>query len=190
MRKVFVIGLILLVIGSTSILGGAATILKENQIHSNEVAAIEQYQKLLDRLEAEDVQDKGFEAYYGGAFLNGDGNLVVCVTEDYPMGSGLAEAYTGNGNILFQRVKYARAALLHEQAYIGALSMKYANEPRENIDDEALYVLVHSISGLSVYEQKNVLSVEIVDLNQEKIETFRKYFSDKEFIVFEEGTFA
>lgn len=68
--------------------------------------------------------------------------------------------------------------------------MKYANEPRENIDDEALYVLVHSISGLSVYEQKNVLSVEIVDLNQEKIETFRKYFSDKEFIVFEEGTFA
>lgn len=68
--------------------------------------------------------------------------------------------------------------------------MKYANEPRENIDDEALYVLVHSISGLSVYEQKNVLSVEIVDLNQEKIETFRKYFSDKEFIVFEEGTIA
>lgn len=196
MKKVITIILAFLMVCSTCVLGGAERKIEEKQIVRNQIEANEQYQKLLARLESEAIEGRsgGLGGYYGGAYVNEDGNMVVCVSDDYSLESNIVETYTDNDEIVVRRVGNTFAELKEEQALIDALQQQYIQEFGNNTNlqtakDARLYELVYSICGTYISERRNVLVVEMEELTSEKIKTFRDYFSDKVFVVFEEGEF-
>lgn len=197
MKKFLSILLALLMICSMSITGFAAEGTDDTQRLSNEIEANEQYQRLLDNLSKDASSSVGRIAlsdYYGGAYINDDGNLVVCVTDDYDVKSAAIQAYTGNEQIITERVKYTYATLEQEQARLTEVyeAMRVASatkeaDPSKSPVSSAAEDLFASICSTYIDEEKNIIVVEIENLTTDKIALFQILFSDKDFVEFTEG---
>ena len=136
MKKFLSILLALLMLCSMSVTGFAAEGTTEAQRLNNEVEANEQYQRLLHNLSEDANSSVGRSAsldFYGGAYINDDGNLVVCVTDDYDVKSAAVQTYTGNDQIIIERVKYTYEALEQEQSRITEVyeAMRVASATKE-----------------------------------------------------------
>ena len=198
MKKVFSFFLALLMACSMSATCIASDKISEGERLNNEVEANEQYQKLLEALSINEAANDGngvSSDFYGGAYINDFGNLVVCVTDDYDPSSNTIEAYTGNDDIAIESVAYSFNTLLQEQEKITELyenlkDMKSNNSTlAENgiTDRSQVQDLLDAIRSTYIDEENNCLVIEIENLTDEKIEIFQKIFSVKDFIEFEEG---
>lgn len=197
MKKFMSILLALLMVCSMSVTGFAAEGTTDAQRLNNEIEANEQYQRLLDNLSEDANASVGRSAsqdYYGGAYINDDGNLVVCVTDDYSVNSNTIQAYTGNDDVIIETVDYTYAALEQEQTRITELyeAMREASalnvaEASKSTAQSMADELFASIRSTYIDEEKNTVVVEIENLTADKIASFQKLFSDKDFIEFAEG---
>lgn len=191
MKRFIIILLSLTVLCSVIITGCAAKEAASEPQTNDTAAASEQYVRLLDNLENAENE---LSDCYGGAYINGDGNLVVCVTNDYDMNSNLVQKYTGNDDIIIKTVEYTYDELEQEQERIvekyESMKDKYSDDADESTlsaAELAIKELYSSIGSMYVDEEKNTLVVEIRDLDDDKKATFKEKFSDKEFITFTEG---
>ena len=149
---------------------------------------------LLMNLFAETTSNEGRSVssdYYGGAYLNDDGNLVVCVTNEYDTDSNAIQAYTNNSDIAIKTVKYAYNELSEEQDRIAEIWKAARANNTESYKLEDASISIHDVAeflcGTYIDEEKNVLVVEIEELSADKIEAFCKMFSSADFLAFEEG---
>lgn len=164
---------------------------------NNEIEANEQYQQLLDNLAETtntNTRRSASQDYYGGAYINDDGNLVVCVTDDYAANSNAIQAYTGNDEIIIETVDYTYATLEQEQTKITELyeAMREASEvtatdSSKSASQYAAEDMVASIRSTYIDEEKNIIVVEIENLTTDKIAVFQELFSDEDFVEFAEG---
>lgn len=197
MKKYLSILLALLMICSMSVTGFATGGTTEAQRLNNEIEANEQYQRLLNSLAEDANSSVGRKAsldFYGGAYINDDGNLVVCVTDDYDVKSSTVQTYTGNDEIIIETVEHTYATLEQEQARITEVyeamrvaSVTKAADPSKSLVSSAAEDLFASIRSTYIDEEKNIIVVEIENLTTNKIALFQKLFSDKDFIEFAEG---
>ncbi len=145
----------------------------------NESAANDQYNRLLAGLREEAGT---YPAYYAGAYIDGNGHLVVCVAD------GLADAdameairtFTGNPDIEIETVELSYRDLLDAQNEISE-SLSIA---RPQSDEDSVFA---AINGIYVDEERNRVVVMVQDLNDEKIAEFRAAFPQMYFVEFEEG---
>ncbi len=192
MKKFLSILLALTMVCSMTVTSFAAEDISDTQRLNNEIAANEQYSQLLENLsEAQNAASSRTisQDYYGGAYINDDGNLVVCVTDDSPANCSEVQTFTGNTDIIIQPVNYTYNTISQEQARITEIFdlMRTAPVVANEADSSALNELVASLRGTYIDEERNVLVVEIEELTNEKIIAFTEYFSDETFIEFEQG---
>lgn len=197
MKKFMSILLALFMVCSMSVTGFAAEVTTDTQRLNNEIEANEQYQRLLNNLSEDANAGIGRSAsqdYYGGAYINDDGNLVVCVTDDYSVNSNTIQTYTGNDDIIIETVDYTYAALEQEQARITEVYEAMRVESATKVADSSKSIvssatedLFASIRSTYIDEEKNIIVVEIENLTAAKIALFQEVFSDKDFVKFAEG---
>lgn len=163
----------------------------------NEKKAMEQLNRLYAYF-SEETEKEGeimYADYCGGVYLNEECNLVVCVTRDYDLNSGLIEKYTENDDIIIQVVDYPYYALEEEMEYISeqykrleeAFALGTEKEVCGSIGVARVKNLMESTSGWGLSETANRVIVGIRDLDDEKIKTFRSVISDKGIVDFEVG---
>lgn len=131
---------------------------------NNEIEANEQYQRPLNSLAEDANSSVGRKAsldYYGGAYINDDGNLVVCVTDDYDVKSSTVQTYTGNDEIIIETVEHTYATLEQEQARITEVyeamrvaSVTKAADPSKSLVSSAAEDLFASIRSTYIDEEK------------------------------------
>ena len=128
MKKFLSFLLTMLMICSSCVSGGASTELTEQQRINNETQAIIQYQQLINYLHQPSSTriSNVLADHYCGSYINNDGNLVVCVSEDYPSNEELIHTVTANDDIIIRRMKYTLTELKQEQERITALYKAYS----------------------------------------------------------------
>lgn len=190
MKKMIILMIILISgIMATSILGEES--ISEIQRRNNETEALNQYKKLTENLSKEELNIKKTSSdYYGWAYINDNGNLVVCVTDNYNVASGKIQTYTDNNDIIIQYVDYTYDTLVENYEQIVAkyreLYELFKEDSFEKKDSEQMDI-ISSICGIYLSETRNKVIVEIDELNNSKIQYFKKYISNDDFIEFDEG---
>ena len=132
------------------------------------------------------ITPEGYPDYYGGMYINAEGNLVVLLTEEYKDGLFFSNSKAksvkeeiaraaGQNDIIFGYVKYSLRELLDTVEKIR--DFKIANE---NAKQPA------HITDFGAWQNKNVVRVGMYPLNEETEKWFRENIDDKEYIVFEE----
>lgn len=190
MKKVLSIMLMLVFAVSMSVptlaLGPA-----EDQALINQADAYEQYQKLLSNLYGADVSSNARPTqtdYFGGAFINDEGNLVVCVTDDYDTNSKMIETYTGNDEIILETVEYTYNYLSQEQERVWQKKDELAKRTDEL--DPCYIELLDSLNQSYIVQHQNKLVVVLENITDAKVALFKECISDAPFIEFEEGSYA
>ena len=192
MKRYIALILTFIMMISVCVIGYASPEPSEEQRITNQIAANEQYNMLLQGLEQKKISRSSTIDYYGGAYIDDDGNLVVCVTDDYATGSYEIQSYTENDDIQICRVRYTYDEIKQEQERITALYQEYANALKdENMTgdtvSESVELIVSSLRGTYIDEEKNALVVRIYELDEQKIAAFGEIFSSEEYIEFEMG---
>jgi len=114
---------------------------------------------------------------YGGAYLNEEGKLVVLIaTPDKSSGFKTATqefrelaVVKGDGDILFQEANYSYAYLTELMNKLNELFLKNGSNPDS---------IWSQVKGFALLDDKNVISVDIIDLDKAKIERFNAEVSD------------
>ena len=93
------------------------------------------------------------------------------------------KTYTSNNDVIIKTVGYTFEEILQEQDRITALYETMRNavkngDTADSIDAETT-LLVKSLRGSYIDEEKNILVVQIEDLSEEIIDVFTRVFSDK-----------
>ncbi len=166
---------ILSVLLSLSLFCAASVPALADDAAEKEMAAAEQLAKLY-----QNVSDE----YFGGAYINDDGDVVVCVTDAYDMDSGLIQAYTENDEIQIRTVRYTYTELEQAEDHVAAAftALQDASERSEQAE-----ALVSAFRGAGVDVEANALIVSLVDLVADKIALFRTLILDAECLSFSDA---
>ncbi len=196
MKKYISILLVLIMLLSTVAVGYAdENVISARKLTKEKEANI-QYQALLTALSEENAtrEKSGQKDYYGGAYINDAGDLVVCMTDDSAANRSKVQTYTGNEKVLIKKVNYTLSTILEKQTELvdeleSAKKEIRSNETKYNTDEDLKRFsdMMNSISGTYTDEERNTLVIEIVGLNEEKIGDFKEYFGNEEFIEFVQG---
>ncbi|MCD8129112.1 MAG: S-layer homology domain-containing protein [Oscillospiraceae bacterium] len=166
---------ILSVLLSLSLFCAASVPALADDAAEKEMAAAEQLAKLY-----QNVSDE----YFGGAYINDSGDVVVCVTDAYDMDSGLIQAYTENDEIQIRTVRYTYTELEQAEDHVAAVftALQDASERSEQAE-----ALVSAFRGAGVDVEANALIVSLVDLDADKIALFRTLILDAECLSFSDA---
>ena len=187
MRKLISIMFVLVLLVTMTVPAVSAQESIEAQRMSREIAANNQYQKLLAHLTEEKLAShtRGTNTdYYGGAYINDNGDLTVCVTDTYDTSSGIVETYTRNDNISIVYVDYTYAEIYNEQQRIHNIYMQLRQNKAALSPGE--HAVISNLRSTYIDEINNTLVVELSGLTSESISTFRSVFSNAPFLVFED----
>lgn len=151
-----------------------------------EQEANEQYQSLLTNLSNNTQTNSRSTSidYYGGAYINDSGDLVVCVTDDYDENSNSIQTYTNNEDIEIKNVDYTYNEILQEQERITNLLIENSDS---NNNTETVSKLLESIVDIYISEENNILVIHIQELTEKTSQDFYNFISDKDFIRLEIG---
>lgn len=128
-------------------------------------------QTLSDDLSSQYVPD------YAGAYIDG-GKLIVCVTS-----SEAIPDLVQNENVEYRIVENSYNLLYSTKASVSNAVREYASQYKGTGTAEE--VLINSFAGIGIDEEFNKLIVDIVMLDDDKIETFYQLFGENELFVFQ-----
>lgn len=118
-----------------------------------------------------------YEEYYAGAYIDNN-QLIVCVTDEDKMGD---ESHY----IKYKIVENSYNELNEVLERFGSTYSEAYAAYSENTDE---YELLHSMNGFGINEEKNLIEVDIVDLNEDKKAMFEELFGEYDFIEFQSST--
>ena len=125
-------------------------------------------------LKAEDYPD-----YYGGAYINEDGDLVIHVVGSLEPCQAKAEKVIGHQEgYVVKQARYRYQDLMKLKEYLDELEM---NEKQKEI--------FANVTGYGPSDQDNLFLVEMNVLDEAHIAAFKKYLSDSEMVMFRQGSF-
>lgn len=130
---------------------------------------------------------------YAGSYINDKNKLVVCVTtEDLArrieadvigkLGGEAADIMAGN--IEYKVVAHSYNKLADVQDEIGDNYEKFYPEYKEGTPE---YELLTAIAGIGLSQERNVVTVEVDELSEQKIHTFHSLFGEYDCVEFEGG---
>ena len=125
-------------------------------------------------LKAEDYPD-----YYGGAYINDDGDLVVHVVGELaPCQAKVEKIIQHTDGYIVKQARYSYKELLGLKEYLDELEM---NEEQKEV--------CANITGYGPSDKDNLFLVEMNVLDEAHIAAFKKHISDSEMVMFRQGSF-
>lgn len=135
------------------------------------------YRELLDVLDESTLpaSETAYPEYYGGAFVDEDGELNVYVTRGYETDADELKKRFGE-KAVYREGDYSYNTLT---ALMSDLNQFLLNEQEDP--------LAHKIKDASLDEEKNRIVVEMEDVSSQTIQVFREKISNSEAITFEKA---
>lgn len=135
-----------------------------------------EYNKIQEDMIVDEKEDGSlvYKDTYSGAYIDED-KLVVCVTQD-------EEIKDKTEDVEYRLVERSYNDLAYIQDKFGDLYTEYCKEYNEETEE---YELLSDISGFGIDEEKNIVIVDIVELNNQKIELFERIFGKYDCVEFE-----
>lgn len=153
---------------------GAGEIVKDERL-IREGLANKQYDSMIRAMEKK-YEDE-FPEYYGGAFVNENGDLVVCkVSENEDSEKEIVEM-TNNPKIITRTVKYSYNDLYTVYSEISQ-AMSDFNEGKRSEK------ILGDIKCTKTCETDNTVIVEIEGLNDDKVKEFKELFPEADCVSF------
>lgn len=149
-----------------------------SELQKREEAAIEKYNKLLetwskDKLVVSDVSGD-FPSFYGGAYINGNKDLVVQITDNSTEVKSYFEELIGKTGIVFEKVEYSFERLLDEKEMIEKELSNINNSTSLNSKDLVAKV---NCSGVGLALRDNSVAIYV-----DNMENTRMSFQEQEII--------
>jgi streptogrisin B len=136
-----------------------------------------QYDKLMDSFEKTETDELIYPDYYGGAYINDNGNLVVCAVAENAKEQKAAlksiQEDVGSSDFEVKYVTYSYNALEE--------MMELLNEYKQNNPDSQI---TKNSFGHYLSDRDNTIVVELSDVNDEMISLFQKEVTDSPMITF------
>jgi len=123
-----------------------------------------------------ELTSEDYPDYYGGAYINNDGELTIYITEEVETCKDKIEAATGKKNCIMKRCRYSYKDMLKVKEEIEKHGFDSQNEP-----------IFKNITAYGVSDMENFVFVEMDDLTPEQITLFKEKVSDSELIIFRYG---
>lgn len=148
-----------------------------NDVMGNEEESNQIYSKMMSNMEdAEEYPD-----CYAGAYIDDAGELVVLVTDLSSETEKEIEKIAENDDFKLETVDVSYNDLLEIQAYI----TDYYENNYQNSAIEGVNELLDSYVEIWIDDMENRVVVNIEDLTDEKVATFKEYITDDENVVLE-----
>ena len=126
-------------------------------------------------------ESRDYADNYGGTFID-DNTVVVLMCGDTEQAEAYCSEIVGKTAVEYQICQYSFDYLTSLSESI--LSFYKANYNTANIE---LSDLLTSIVSVGIYEEENAVCVEILNCNDELIDTFKTYISNSDAIIFEKA---
>ncbi len=120
-----------------------------------------------------------YAQYYGGSYVDGE-KVVVLLTQNNDSMISFCENNI-NQNASYELCEVSLAELKAIKTYICDYIMNYVESDVNEINE-----LIDSIVSVGTYIMQNKVFVEMINCTDEKIELFKKYVIESEYIVFED----
>jgi hypothetical protein len=122
--------------------------------------------------------------FFGGQYVNSDGNLVMNIVEDVmsieEASYVLRDILGVDHNIILRPARFSFSELYRDAEIMR--SRRFANN-----GNPAILAINENFSMSSIRADINRIKVVLVDISEEQIELFRTYILDSETVVFEQG---
>lgn len=118
-----------------------------------------------------------YPEYYGGAYISEKGNLVIYIHGDQEKGMRAVIATIGSGNIEFKKAEYSYSNLTAIMDDLNELALR-RKDP----------AILESLTSFSLLDKSNEVEVQLIGLNDQKMEMLNKAVSNRPGITFKEST--
>lgn len=170
-----ILGLILsgILVLTTSFSVNAAESEKVNDISVQE-DAVNAYDELMAQFVTgySDFSEKSYPDYYGGSYINEDGQLVVYIAENKDSVLALSE----NENVIYESCKYSYNELLSIMDELNNYKLRRSSD-----------AIASNFNEFGLYDSENRVIVKLDDLSDESIAEFKENVCDSDAIEFEQG---
>ena len=144
----------------------------------NQSKASEAYQKLIKSFGTVGIPDASdFPEYYGGAYINDEGKLVINVTSNTTSISQDFNKRTGTDEFILKPSKYSFKMLTKIMDTLNTYKLKKADSP-----------ISANFNSYALLDAQNSIVVYLDEYNQEQIEAFKKQVLDSSAIEFKKAT--
>ncbi len=146
-----------------------------------------QIQQAIQRMQAAFTDQKGkanYPTYYSGCYLNDKGRITILLNDNSKKNQEAMEELLGISNVLFEDAKFSRAALQNEYEFWSDAMVN-----RDSFDEEIKQV-ISMISEVYIYESRNIVVLEVIDLDEEKKAFLSAFSNNPEMICIQEGVAA
>ena len=123
-----------------------------------------------------ELTSEDYPGYYGGAYINTSGDLIIYVTEALEECRGKIEEVTQGKNYTLKRCQYSYRDMLRVKEEI-------EKQHFNNLDDD----IFKNITAYGISDMENLIFVEMEDLTPKQIALFKEKISDSPMIVFRHG---
>ena len=131
-----------------------------------------------------DTLERYYPDYYGGSYLNDNGQLVILVTDDTEETKQKICSFAGSDDIILEHARFSYAQLETIQSDI----MQQKSRLSAQNNNPALRQLADDIVACHLNERYNHITVDIKHLNDDKVQLFKQAISDSDALVFENKT--
>ncbi len=161
----------------TSAFDGWRTNDEKNVSLEKESASSSMYEKLMDSFENTETGEVVYPDYYGGTYINHDGDAVVCVATEGTKARTRAlkniKATTDSSDFVIENVEYSYNELEDMMNFLNEYKQKNGND-----------LITKSWSGHFLSDRDNTIFVELDDVNEDVISLFKKEVTDSPMISF------
>lgn len=145
----------------------------KNEDFSVQESAVAGYDELMASFSMKYSGEKIYPDYYGGSYINDNGQLVVYVTN----GAERPTVLKNNENVIYEPCTYSYNKLLSV--------MNELNEYKFKKSDSAI---ANNFNEFGLYDSENRIIVKFDRLSDQSIKEFKENVSDSDTIKFEQGT--
>lgn len=170
----------IMIVASTTIASVAQPI--QDKDASNQYEAIKMYETLINSYKVKEKSLKSsvsaYPDYFGGAFINGDGKLVVYSTKESDTTKTNLRSVLGetSNNIIIKPCKYTYQEL---SSIIDELNDYKLSNPDSEV--------AKNFNQYALKDSDNSIEVLLDDYSDDQIELFKKEVCDSEAILFDKG---
>lgn len=162
----------------------------ESDLLKSQYLASEDNEQILEyfnsQVKSNSESQENYPDYYGGSYINTNGELVVLLTENENKIQDTLKTVSENPDLNFEIVDYSYNELTNIINDIGKGITQNLQTPKTNkiSDEENIY---DYINGTVLLDDKNKIEVYIENLDDAKIAEFKEEFPNSNMFIFKEA---
>lgn len=149
----------------------------------NEAVALAKYQTIYESFIDAETKKAVYPDFFGGVYLDENGDLVLCIKDNreeeavntlQKLNVQIEDTEIKKVTYAFNELKAMQNAV--DAAYYQIKDLIKANPLETSAEFLELKTLIDALTGSYVDDEENVVVVEMKNLDEQKVETFKKHF--------------